>query len=240
MPEPGGVRDPKPAPDTRQVAAELVRTWNAAADRAFSVAVHQPDVYLRTTRLVAAVVRELRERGRGAEPLVEAWREHRELVRRVADSSDLLTLDGLDVDEVAGAAFTMRYREVLEEITLDDRLAALAEAAPDAGWLVLEESGYRPGDPFVPYRRLEVEPATGRALLVTTRPNETFTACVHTVERGHIDLETGRLASGDPGAPGDDLHEVASSEEREALVARVKGSDDAAHDEISAESGPTG
>ncbi|MDA0641037.1 hypothetical protein, partial [Nonomuraea ferruginea] len=171
------MRDPGPAPDARQAASELLRLWTAAAERAFAGSAHQPDIYLRTTRLVGAVAQRLRESGRGLEPLVEAWAEHRELVRRVVESSELLTSDGLDVEAVAGAAFAMRYREALEEVTLDDRLAALAQAAPGAGWLVLEESGYRPGDPFVPYRRLEVDPATGRALLVTTRPDETFTAC---------------------------------------------------------------
>jgi hypothetical protein len=240
MSESEDVRNLRPAPDARQAASELLRTWNAAADRAFSAGIHQPDVYLRTTRLVGAVARELRECARGVEPLLDAWREYREFVRRVAESSDLLTADGLDVEAVAGAAFAMRYREVLEQITLDVRLAALAKAAPGVGWLVLEESGYRPGDPFVPYRRLEVDPGTGRALLVTTRPNETFTECVHTVERGSIDLETGRLAADDPGALWYGLHEVASDEEREALVARLKGSGDVAHDESSAEAGPTG
>ncbi len=224
MSETEGVRDPGPAPDARQAASELLRLWTAAAERAFAGSAHQPDIYLRTTRLVGAVAQRLRESGRGLEPLVVAWAEHRELVRRVVESSELLTSDGLDVEAVAGAAFAMRYREALEEVTLDDRLAALAQAAPGAGWLVLEESGYRPGDPFVPYRRLEVDPATGRALLVTTRPDETFTACVHTVERGRIDLETGRLASGEPGDGGHVLHEAASAEEREVWVTRLKDS----------------
>lgn len=217
MSDSGGVRES--APDARQAAGELHRAWTAAAERAFSGGVHQPDLYLRTTRLVGAVAQRLRELGRGLEPLVEAWPGHRDLVRRVVESSELLTSDGLDVEAVAGAAFAMRYREALEEVTLDDRLAALAKAAPDSGWLVLEESGYRPGDPFVPYRRLEADPATGRALLVTTRPDDSFTACVHTVEEGRIDLETGRLDSGEPR-----FREFTSSEEREAWVTRLKAS----------------
>jgi hypothetical protein len=59
---------------------------------------------------------------------------------------------------------------------------------------------------------------------VTTRPDETFTACVHTVERGRIDLETGRLATGAPGAGGPVLHQAASAEEREVWVIRLKDS----------------
>jgi hypothetical protein len=213
--------DPNPAADPRRAAEDLSRLWAAASERAFAGGI-QPEIYLRTTRLVSAVAQELRGRGRGVEPLLEAWREHGDLVRQVADSGDLLTRDGLDVETVAGAAFAMRYREVREEVTLDDRLAALAAAPPGTGWLVLEESGYRPGDPFVPYRRLEADAGTGRALLVTTRPDDTFTACVHVVEQGFIDLETGRLVARGPDDPGQGVQEAHSDEEREASVERLK------------------
>jgi hypothetical protein len=218
LPEP----DLRPAADPRKAADDLARLWTAASEQVFTTGVHQPDIYVRTTRLVAAVVQELRGHGRGIEVLLGVWPEHSDLVRRVARSSDLLTTDGLDVEAVAGAAFAMRYREVLEETTLGDRLAALAAAPAGTGWLVLEESGYGPGDPFVPYRRLEADARTGRALLVTTRPDDAFTTCVHVVEQGFIDLETGRLMARGPHDAGQGVQEVGSGEEREALVERLK------------------
>lgn len=199
--------------DARRAARDLFPSWNAAAERAFGAGIHQPEIYLRLTRLAAAVVAELRAAGRGAGPLVAAWHERHELVGRVAGAE----VAGLDVEVVAGAAFAMRYREVLSEITLDDRLAALAAAGPEAGWVVLEESGHAEGDPFVPYRRLEADPRTGRALLVTAVPDESFTRCVHTVEEGYIDLTTGALTQG--GTP----QEAASATEREELANRLKG-----------------
>lgn len=214
--------DPRPAGDLRAVAEQLSRLWVATSERAFAAALHQPDVYVRTTRLVSAITQELRRRGRGVGPLLEAWQGRHELVRGVADSDGALTVDGLDAEAIAGAAFAMRYREVLEEITLDDRLAALAAGPRDGGWLVLEESGHAPGDPFVPYRRLEADSRTGRALLVTTRPDETFTSCVHVVEQGVVDLETGRLTADAAGEPGNAAHEVGTAEEREALVERLR------------------
>jgi hypothetical protein len=213
--------DPGPAETPREAASELSRLWAAASERAFPAGLHQPDVYLRTTRLVGAIVQELRRRGRGIEPLLDAWRVHGDLVRRVAGSSELLSVAGLDIQAIAGAAFTIRYREVLEEVGREDRLAALAAAPPDTGWVVLEESGYRPGDPFVPYRRLEADARTGHALLVTTRPDEAFTGCVHLVEQGFIDLDTGGLTAG--GAE-QDVHQARSAEEREALVERLRRS----------------
>ncbi|GAB3160635.1 hypothetical protein [Microbispora hainanensis] len=213
--------DPTPAAGPREAAEELSRQWAATSERAFSAGLHQPDIYLRTTRLAGAVAEELRRRGRGIGSLLDAWREHGDLVRRVARSSESLTAEGLDIEAIAGAAFTIRYREVLEEVTCDDRLAALAAAPTDTRWVVLEESGYRPGDPFVPYRRLEADARTGRALLVTTRPDDAFTGCVHVVEQGFIDIDTGRLTAGDPAR---DVHEARSAAEREALVERLRPS----------------
>ena len=240
MSESGDLHGSRQSADIRQVAGELFRAWNEAAERAFATGSRQPDVYMRTTRLVGAVTRELRELERGLEPFLDAWREHRDLVGRVAGSSDLLTAEGLDVEAVAGAAFAMRYREVIAEIMLDDRRAALAAAPPGTRWLVLEESGYHPGDPFVPYRRVEADAVTGRALLVTTRPDETFATCVHSVEWGFIDLETGRLTSPGPDDPEQGVQEVSSSAEREALVDRLKRSADEAHDVGPNDTGSTG
>jgi hypothetical protein len=213
--------DPGPTETPREAARELSRLWVAASERAFQAGLHQPDVYLRTTRLVGAIVQELRQCGRGSESLLDAWRGRDDLVRRVAGSSELLSVTGLDIQAIAGAAFTIRYREVLEEVGREDRLAALAAASPDTGWVVLEESGYRPGDPFVPYRRLEADARTGHALLVTTRPDEAFTGCVHVVEQGFVDLDTGGLTAG--GAE-QDVHQARSAEEREALVERLRRS----------------
>ena len=58
------------------------------------------------------------------------------------------------------------------------RLAALDDArGRGETWAVLEESGEPAGDPFLPYRRLEVDVATGRALLVSATPDDEFGRC---------------------------------------------------------------
>ena len=169
-----------PAPDgAPQPSLEaLARQWQAASDQVFTSALSDPAAYIRATRLVGAVVADLRTRGHGREALLEAWREHREVIVQVASDDDLLTTEGLDLTAVAGAAFAMRHREVAHDMANDARREALSRLTP-AAWAVLEESGYAPGDPFVPYRRLEVHPGTGRALLVTTSPDECYRTCTH-------------------------------------------------------------
>lgn len=207
----------------------LARQWRAASDQAFTAAAHDPQTYIRATRLVGALSAHLRTLGSGAAPLLGAWRRHREIVLRVAADDDLLTTDGVDLATVAAAAFAMRHREVAQEIAADERRAAMSARPADA-WSVLEERGYAPGDPFVPYRRLEVHPATGRALLITTAPDENYQVCIHQVQVLAIDAATGELSAADgdgrPASVGGGqpapVEEFASASEREAHVARVK------------------
>jgi hypothetical protein len=201
---------------------DLARGWSAASDRAFATAMTDPESYVRTARLTAAVTAALRARGRGAAPLLAAWSDRAELIAELVASQDLLTTAGLDLEVVAGAAFAMRYREVTVELVHDRRLAVLANLPPDAGWTMLEESGYFPGDPFVPYRRLEVDPTTGGGILVTTRADEQFAACIHAVEAVHLDRATGELQAPPGGDTSDAPEEFATAEQREQQVARIK------------------
>lgn len=214
---------PTTAEDPTTQLRRLATHWAAAADRAFATGLTDPAAYARTTRLVSAVVQTLRERGDGADALLAAWRERHDLTAGVAATDELLTTDGLVVDDVAGAAFAMRHREVATAIAQEGRLAALAEHVGRTAWVVLEESGPFGGDPFVPYRRLEVDADRGEAVLVTTRPNDDFTAPVHVVEELHFDPATGALRPlvGDHGTL--DPREFDSAEGRESHVAAVRG-----------------
>lgn len=215
----------EPAHTPAQPSLEtLARQWQAAVDRVFTAAVSDPQAYIRATRLVGAVAADLRALGRGAEPLIAAWSRHREIVLRVAAGDDLLTTEGIDLAAVAAAAFAMRHREVAHEVAVDARREAIARL-PSAAWSVLEEHGYAAGDPFVPYRRIEVHPATGRALLVTTAPDENYSGCTHHVETLAIDVSTGEFAAA--GDAGDQVvvRQFASQAEREACVAELKAAD---------------
>ena len=214
--------DPPDPKAPRQPSLEtLARQWRAAADQVFASALSDPPAYIRATRLVGAVAAHLRALGRGAGPLITAWSRHREIVLRVTADDDLLITDGLDLTAVAATAFAMRHREVAQEIAVDARREAISHL-PSATWSVLEEHGYAHGDPFVPYRRIEVHPAAGRALVVTTAPDESYSACTHHVEALAIDVPTGEIT-----APGDAgrqtiARQFASESERETHVAELK------------------
>jgi hypothetical protein len=117
-------------------------------------------------------------------------------VRLVAEAvrGDAVSTGGIASRLVADAALALRHRELVAEQAAHRRLRAL-DAARRGGEtrVVLEESGDFAGDPFRPYRRLEAEVATGRALLISATPDEEFGRCVHTVEALRVDLQTGAV-----------------------------------------------
>ncbi len=115
----------------------------------------------------------------------------------------------------------MRQREISAAIALLRRRQQMA-AARDAGesWTVLEESGDPRGDPFAPYTRLEVDVTSGRALLVTARPDADFRVSEHAVRVVRIDLATGELL--DPEEPADE-EVVTDADERESRARQLRG-----------------
>lgn len=172
----------------------LSHRWADASERAFAAGPANPAVYAGTIRLVRAVVDTLREDEASAAALLAAWDARSELVASVTAADDLVTTDGLEVELVVAAAFAMRHHEVLAETTRARRRETLADHGA-VGWAILEESGPHQGDPFVPYRRLEVDAGTGRAILATTHPDDTFTATIHRVEQLSFDRSSGQLTS---------------------------------------------
>ena len=125
---------------------------------------------------------------------------------------------GLDVPGIAAAALAMRQREVVGEQARSRRLAQIAAAREDGrAWVTLEEAGDPSGNPLLPYRRLEVEVATGRGLLVSATADDTFAGCVHRVERVRVDLAGGGLSDGGAAA---DTYPTAEAREQGARALR--------------------
>jgi hypothetical protein len=125
----------------------------------------------------------------------------------------------LDLDLLARAALALRYREVRAELAAADRLRRVAEGrAAGRSVAVAEESGDPEGDPFLPYTRLDVEVATGRAVLVTTLPDDDLRGVVHGVRAVQLDLQSGAVRS-DPERP--DVATYPDAAARDAAAARA-------------------
>jgi hypothetical protein len=88
--------------------------------------------------------------------------------------------------------------------------------------VVVEETGSPEGDPFLPYSRIEVEAGTGRAVLVTTVPDDDYRGVVHQVRAVRLDLGTGAVGS-EPGA--DEVATFPDARTREAAVVHHRDGD---------------
>ena len=175
------------APVPRQVSA----AWEQAEARLYAgIAAHRPDLYESVILLARATVDALRQRGPSTRALLQAAGLGGQLVVQAAGSVP----EGVDPQLVAEAALAMRHREVRAEQIRLRRLQLVDQARDDGrAWVVLEESGHAAGDPFSPYRRLEVDVTTGRAVLVTTTPDDRFTMVQHGVRLARLDLISGAL-----------------------------------------------
>ena len=143
---------------------EIIRRWRVAEERLYPVVMVRADLYERYISVVRAVADELRSYG-SPDELVEAYREGAEITARVV-RAQIISTEELDLGLVAGAAFSLRYREVAEEEHRREaaRRIRAARARGDE-WTVVYETG-SPDGPLPPYRRLEMRLSDGAALHV--------------------------------------------------------------------------
>lgn len=201
------------------IPLDLQREWNRVAEQLFGSAMSRPDIYQRVTTLIGITATALRERRAGAQELLAACAAPQALMDAVLAGHPGVSMDGLDAAGLVAASCAMRLREVVEEEAALHRKRVLSAAEPNQ-WVVLDETGPAQGDPYVPYRRLEAHSSTGMVLAVSTRPDDTFTGCVHGVDVGRIDLDSGALGS--EAADAAWSVECASAAEREENVARLR------------------
>jgi hypothetical protein len=222
----------------------LGRRWMGAAEEAFAGVTHSPERYVAAGRLVAAWLDRLRALPPGpladrqpggpedreecddaaAAALADAWdtRESGAVLEGAA-----LPLSTAERAALTATAFAIRYAEVADWLASRRRRRALAAAAADPGeWVVLDEAGDAAGNPFIAYRRLEVDPVTGSGVLVQTRPDDAFSGVIHEVRLASVDLSTGELNID----PAGEHWEFNSSSEREELVATLRSNSGHGHD----------
>jgi hypothetical protein len=189
-----------PDADDAPVPPLVAASWQRAETLAYSTVTERPDLYQQVVRLVRLTADHLQLLGPGTSALLSAGERGPELVAAVAEDSGIPVWD-LDLGVVAGAALALRYREVRGEQAARDRLRRVAEGrSAGRAVVVVEESGDPTGDPFLPYTRLDVEVATGRAVLVTTLPDDDYRGVVHGVRAVQLDLASGAVRP-DPEQP---------------------------------------
>jgi hypothetical protein len=207
---PAGAGSPGAQSGGREVPRSVLRSWDEAEARLFPTVMARPDLYQQSVITIQRLLGRLRENCPDLPALLAAHERGGDLVAEqlaAADLADVLDA-GIQTDLVAAAACAMRYRELVASLAAEGRLAALARArGRDESWTVVEETGSEDRAPFIPYQRIEVEVASGRAVIISIEPDETLSRAVRRLDRGQIDLVTGGLRIGetigsylDPGA----------------------------------------
>jgi hypothetical protein len=233
-----GTESASPLARLRQLGPQ----WAAVSSNAFAGMAESPERYAAAARLVGAWL----DRLRGAAPAVdgadaaECDEDHDEGAQAVAaallgawderESADVaagltLPLTATERDALTAAAFAIRYGEVTGWLAARRRRQSMARATAQTGrtrsdWLVLDEAGDPAGDPFIAYRRLEVDPVTGSGVLVETRPDDDFTGVVHVVQLVSVDPASGELTADNSSK----YWEFGSATEREERVSALRSS----------------
>lgn len=209
-----------PDGDEPAVPPATAASWRTAETQLFGPLLNQPDLYRIVVVLVGDTLGRLRRLGPSTAALRDAAPPIATLVRDVQEQGGL-PAHGIDPELVGRTALALRHREVVAEKVTARRMELLAAArAEQLPWVVLEEAGDWAGDPCAPYRRLEAQAASGRALLVTTTTDDDFRTCQHTVEVLHIDLDTGRVEQ--PPNPDEGPFRCSSAADREAHVEALR------------------
>jgi hypothetical protein len=178
----------------QQVPRAVLRSWDEAEARLFPTIMARPDVYQQAVSLIQQLLGRLRETCLDLPSLLAAHERGGDLVDELAEGADAGIQPGL----VAAAACAMRYRELVASLAVQGRLAALTRARDQGeSWAVVAETGSEDRAPFIPYQRIEAEPGTGRAVIISIEPDETLSRALYRLDRGQIDLATGGLQVGE-------------------------------------------
>lgn len=172
------------------VPPQLLSDWKAAEERLYPVVMVRPDLYERAVRMVRVVADELAG-CLDLAALVRAWGTAAEVVHRGASGAGL-DLEGLDAGLIAGAAFSMRYRELAGAVARAERLGRI-RAAAEAGeaWVRVEEIGSKETAGMVPWSWIEMHVASGAGLRQTLEADPMTGAPRYSLEVVPLDPTTG-------------------------------------------------
>jgi hypothetical protein len=172
------------------VPPQLLSDWKSAEERLYPVVMVRPDLYERSIRMVRATADELAGcLDVGA--LVNAWGGAAEIVHRAATEAGF-DLEGLDAGLIAGAAFSMKYRELAAAASRAERLQRIRTAAEGGEpWVRVEEIGSKETAGMVPWTWVEMHVPTGAGLRQTLEADPMTGAPLYSLEVVPLDPAPG-------------------------------------------------
>lgn len=170
----------------------LIRRWEEAERRLYPSMMAQPDTVADYMRLVRAVADDL-----GAVSsvggLVDAWNRGMELADAAARRRGV-SAGAPDLELVAGAAFSLRYRELAAEARQEEVRRQIEQARTRGeAWVVLDEAGMAEAPFPQPYRRVEMRVADGYTLHLSAELDPDSGRILYAVEGLRLEPATGEM-----------------------------------------------
>lgn len=150
----------------------------------------RPDLYERCVSVARAVADRLRS-FEDPDGLIDAYEEGPQLVAEVV-RDEMISTEELDMGLVLGAAFALRYREVLAEKNRRDALRKIENAEEKGNaWVTVYETAELREVPVPPYRSLEMRRSDGVALHIFVEVDPETGGPLFGVEVVQLDPRTG-------------------------------------------------
>lgn len=182
-----------------RVGIEAARaSWTECERQLYPMAVSDSPRYQRIIVIVRALADEMRS-VESIEQLEAMWPRAGELFQSVASARGL-SARSLPQEQVAGAAFALREREITEQSHRQARRNRI-DAARKSGdaWVLLDESGDIDAGLADPYRCTEMHVASGLAVLALVQADPSHGAAAYVVAVVKLDPLSGELLDATPG-----------------------------------------
>lgn len=203
--------------------AVLAAFWNESERRLYPTATTNPDAYQSAARLVRAVADALAAVA-DLDELVRRWEHRSDMLDEAEKVTGQAVAYGL-TEETAGAGFAMRRRELLAERAEHRRSERIAAAREEGrAWAVIHEQGRLAAGLADPYQCVEVNLATGLAIVSMVEPDPSTMTPVYVVTVIAMADGQGRPCSIDAASFGDceTGNPQRFEEDRRAMRSRVE------------------
>jgi hypothetical protein len=184
--------------------------WAECERHLYPIAASDPLRYQQIIVAVRALADEMHT-AESVEQLIAMWPQATTMFSSVAATRGL-PAQALPREQIAGAAFALREREIREHIQRRARRGRI-EAARESGaaWVVLDESGKLDSGLLAPYRCTEMHVASGLAVISQVQPDPERGAVMFVVSVVKLAPLTGELLDSTPGI--EDWAEYARAED---------------------------
>lgn len=172
--------------------------WAASEQRLYPMVASNAEQYQKIVVAVRALADETRL-ATSIEQLATMWPNAHELLLSALSTRGLPT-SSLPLDQIAGAAFALREREIKEQNQRQAQQENI-DAARRSGeaWVVLAKSGKLESGLFDPYQCTEMHVASGLAVMSLVQPDPSSGLASFVMAVIKLDPLTGALLDAEPG-----------------------------------------